>query len=142
MVVLAQCWPSCMKYLIHGSALAETPRGLPTPYSGPHWDISSENMAPTAPSTRHSILEFQIAPSPSAGNVLQALWLLRITKEIEKFQEAVIIRTVNTVVLCCIVGDIKPACLPPLRTWNSTSTSSEEFNWILQRNSSLGPVQD
>ena len=58
-VVLAQCWPSCMKYLIHGW----DPPGLPTPYSGPHWDISSENMAPTAPSTRHSILEFQIATS-------------------------------------------------------------------------------
>ena len=42
------------------------PPGLPTPYSGPHCDISSENMAPTAPSTRHSILEFQIASSHPA----------------------------------------------------------------------------
>ena len=42
------------------------PPGPPTPYSGPHCDISSENMAPTAPSTRHSILEFQIATSHPA----------------------------------------------------------------------------
>ena len=50
-------------------------------------------------STRFITFNFGIPnrQSPSASNVLQALWLLGITKEIEKFQEAVIIRTVNTV---------------------------------------------
>ena len=139
MVVLA----SCIKYLIHGWSWLGPPGAANTLQRPPLRHLLRKYGTHCSLNQTFNFGISNRHQSPSAGNVLQALWLLRITKEIEKFQEAVIIRTVNTVVLCCIVGDIKPACLPPLRTWNSTSTSSEVFNWILQRNSSSsGPVQD
>ena len=75
------------------------PPGLPTPYSGPHCDISSENMAPTAPSTRHSILEFQIASSHPAPVMYYKLYgCSGSRRRLKSVQEAVVIRTVNTVV--------------------------------------------
>ena len=80
---------------------------LQRPPLGHHWDISSENMAPTAipasrptaPSTRHSILEFQIATSHPAPVMYYKLYgCSGSRRRLKSVQEAVVIRTVNTVV--------------------------------------------
>ena len=93
-------WPSCMKYLIHSRGwpgLAGTPRGCQHLTAAPTATSPQKIWHPLLPQPDTFNFGISNRQSPSASNVLQALWLLGITKEIEKFQEAVIIRIVNTV---------------------------------------------
>ena len=77
--------------------LAGTPRGRQHLTAAPTETSPQKIWHPLLPQPDTFNFGISNRQSPSASNVLQALWLLGITKEIEKFQEAVIIRIVNTV---------------------------------------------
>ena len=98
-VVLAQCWPSCMKYLIHGSALVRPPGAANTLQRPPLGHLLRKYGTHCSLNQTFNFGISNRHQSPSQSVMYYKLYgCSGSRRRLKSVQEAVVIRTVNTVV--------------------------------------------